>query len=96
MWRIYNGIFCDRSFYVIRKVLHDTEQTYAVMENIFKLVAVFSVSEKNIMDVFEERWKDFEDCVQYITGKNSGADYIITVNRKDYETASLPVRTPAE
>lgn len=83
-------------FYVIRKVLHDTEQTYAVMENIFKLVAVFSVSEKDIMDAFGQRWKDFEDCVQYITGKNSGADYIITVNRKDYETASLPVRTPAE
>lgn len=48
------------------------------------------------MDAFEERWQDFEDCVQYIAGKNSGADYIITVNRKDYETASLPVRTPAE
>lgn len=68
-------------FYITRKVLHDTEQTYGVMENIFKLVTVLSVTEKDIMDAFGQKWKDFEDCVQYMTGKNSGADFIITVNR---------------
>lgn len=30
-----------------------------------------------------------------MTGKNNGADCIITKNRKDYEDVSLPVRTPA-
>lgn len=83
-------------FYIIRKVLHDTEQTYAVMENIFKLVTVLSVTEKDIMDAFGQKWKDFEDCVQYMTGKNSGADFIITVNSGDFEGALLPVRTPTE
>jgi predicted nucleic acid-binding protein len=83
-------------FYITRKVLHDTEQTYAVMENIFKLVTVLSVTEKDIMDAFGRKWKDFEDCVQYMTGKNSGADFIITVNRGDFEDVLLPVRTPAE
>ncbi len=38
----------------------------------------------------------FEDCVQYMTGKNSGADFIITVNKGDFEGALLPVRTPVE
>lgn len=83
-------------FYITRKVLHDTEQTYAVMENIFKLVTVLSVTEKDIIDAFGQKWKDFEDCVQYMTGKNSGADFIITVNRGDFEDVLLPVRTPAE
>ncbi|MCI9347296.1 MAG: PIN domain-containing protein [Lachnospiraceae bacterium] len=83
-------------FYITRKVLHDTKQTYAVMENIFKLVTVLSVTEKDIMDAFGQKWKDFEDCVQYMTGKNSGADFIITVNRGDFEDVLLPVRTPAE
>lgn len=83
-------------FYITRKVLHDTERTYAVMENVFKLVTVLSVTEKDIMEAFGQKWKDFEDCVQYMTGRNSGADYIITVNRKDYENVLLPVRTPAE
>ena len=83
-------------FYIIRKDTHDTEQTYMIMENIFKLVAVFAVTEKDIQDAFREKWRDFEDCVQYMTGKNSGADFIITVNRGDFEDVLLPVRTPAE
>lgn len=83
-------------FYIIRKETHDTGQTYVIMENIFKLVSVLSVTEKDIQDAFGQKWKDFEDCVQYMTGKNSGADYIITVNGRDYVDASLPVRTPAD
>lgn len=53
------------------------------------------MTEKDIQDAFEQKWKDYEDCVQYMTGKNSRMDYIITVNRKDYADALLPVMTPA-
>ena len=66
-----------------------------MLENIFKLVSVFAVSKKDIEGALKEKWKDFEDCVQYMTGKNNEADYIITVNRKDYKEDSLPVLTPA-
>ena len=70
-------------------------RTYVIMENIFQLVSVLSVTEKDIRDAFGQKWKDFEDCVQYMTGKNSNMDYIITVNGKDYADAMLPVMTPA-
>lgn len=82
-------------FYIIRKEVHDMEKTYVIMENIFKLVSVLSVTEKDIQDAFRLKWKDFEDCVQYMTAKNNGADCIITVNVKDYADAELPVRTPS-
>ena len=82
-------------FYIIRKETHDIGHTYEVMENVFKLVFVLSVTEKEIQNAFFQKWKDFEDCVQYMTGKNNEADYIITVNRKDYKEDSLPVLTPA-
>ncbi len=82
-------------FYIIRKEIHDTERTYVIMENIFKLTTVLSVTEKDIRDAFGEKWKDFEDCVQYMTGKNNGVDYIIMANLKDYEDTSLQVLTPA-
>ena len=83
-------------FYIIRKETHDISRTYVIMENIFQLVSVLSVTEKDIRDAFGQKWKDFEDCVQYMTGKNSNMDYIITVNGKDYADAMLPVMTPAE
>lgn len=82
-------------FYIIRKETHDTKQTYVIMENIFKLVTVLSVTEKDIRDAFGRRWKDFEGCVQYTAGKNNGVDCIITKNRKDYTDTLMPVRTPA-
>lgn len=82
-------------FYIIRKETHNTSQTYVIMDNIFRLVVVLSVTEQDIREAFEQKWKDFEDCVQYITGKNNRMDYIVTVNQKDYEDAQLPVMTPA-
>lgn len=82
-------------FYIIRKETHDTRRTYVVMDNIFRLVSVLSVTEQDIKEAFGKKWKDFEDCVQYTTGKNNRIDYIITVNHKDYEDALLPIITPA-
>lgn len=81
-------------FYIICKEIHDTSRTYVIMGNIFRLVEVLSVTEKDIQDAFGQKWKDFEDCVQYVTGKNNRKDYIITMNRKDYEDVRLPVMTP--
>ena len=83
-------------FYIIRKEMHDTERTYAIMENIFCLVTILSVTEKDIQDAFGQKWRDFEDCVQYMTGQNNRMDYLITANQKDYKDVSLPVLTPAE
>lgn len=83
-------------FYIIHKETHDKDRTYNIMENIFHLVAVFSVTEKDILDAFKQMWTDFEDCVQYTTGKNNRADYLITKNKKDYESTALSVLTPSE
>ena len=83
-------------FYIIRKEMHDTDKTYVVMENIFKLVGILAVTEEDIHLAFEQKWKDFEDCVQYTTAQNNRIDYIVTGNRKDYEDSSLVVVSPKE
>ena len=83
-------------FYIIRKEMHDTDKTYAVMENIFKLVGVLAVTEEDIQLAFEQKRKDFEDCVQYTTAKNNRMDYIVTANQKDYEDSTLVVVSPKE
>lgn len=35
-------------FYIIRKEIHDIDRTYIIMKNIFQLVKVLSVTEKDI------------------------------------------------
>ncbi|MDE6977247.1 MAG: hypothetical protein K2P13_09715, partial [Lachnospiraceae bacterium] len=48
-------------FYIIRKETYDTERTYVIMENIFCLVTVLSVTERDIRDAFRQKWKDDKD-----------------------------------
>jgi predicted nucleic acid-binding protein len=83
-------------FYIIRKETHDTERTYQIMENILKLVKVLPVTEQDIKDAFEEKWKDFEDCVQYMVAINNRMDCIITENSQDYVNSAMPVMSPQE
>ena len=83
-------------FYIIRKEIHDTNRTYVVMENIFKLVRILAVTEEDILLAFETKWKDFEDCVQFTIAKNNQMDYIITTNCKDYEGSSVVVLLPKD
>ena len=83
-------------FYIIRRELHDTNKTYELMGNIFKLVRILSVTEEDIQYAFDQKWKDFEDCVQFTTAKNNRIDYIVTENDKDYEGSSVPVVSPKE
>ena len=75
------------------------ETSMELFRRIREIGAAAYVTASSVTDLFyiirKEKWKDFEDCVQYMTGKNNEADYIITVNRKDYKEDSLPVLTPA-
>jgi predicted nucleic acid-binding protein len=83
-------------FYIIRKETHNAEMTYKILENIFKLTEILSVTEYDIKDAFGEKWKDFEDCVQFVVAKNNKINYIITSNNKDYENSTIPVISPQE
>ena len=87
-------------FYIIRKLTHDIDKTYTIMENIFKLVSnyfrmffakILSVTDKDIETAFFKKWKDFEDCVQYTTAKHNSVDYLITSNVHDFEETVFPI-----
>ncbi len=74
-------------FYIIRKTLHNN-RTYEVMEDIFSLVRIIPVTEEDILSAFFAKWKDFEDCVQFVAAQNYGIDFVITWNKKDFEINS--------
>ena len=83
-------------FYIIRKKLHDVNQTYAAMGKILNVVNVLLVNENDILTAFHARWRDFEDCVQFVIALHQRMDYIITRNAKDFEDNSIPVISPEE
>lgn len=83
-------------FYIIRRQTHDVDKTYEIMGQIFKLVYVLSVTGEDIETSFGKRWKDFEDCVQYVTAYSNRMNYIISSNTKDFEEKDVKVLTIEE
>jgi predicted nucleic acid-binding protein len=83
-------------FYIIRKETHSVEKTYEYMKFIFKLVDILGVTSTDINEALENKWKDFEDCVQFVVAKNSEINYIVTSNIRDYKGESVAVITPQD
>ena len=83
-------------FYVIRKELCDLDKTYEAMGDILGLANILLVDEDDIRMAFHARWRDFEDCVQFMTAKHNRMDYIVTRNKQDFEDGSVPAISPDE
>lgn len=80
-------------WYVLRKK-SDKERR----ENLRDICTIFSVasaSQTEIMDAIEkDSFADFEDCLQDKCAKEVGADYIITVNEKDFINSEIEAVNP--
>jgi predicted nucleic acid-binding protein len=81
-------------FYIARKELKDANKALNLLRNILKTTRIASVTESCIYEALDLKWNDFEDCVQYVTGKNISADYIITRNPHDFADSKIKVVSP--
>lgn len=92
-------IVADFSFinlaYITRK-LFTQEELYALFSDLCLYVKVVEVGGMIIKKSFQKRWKDMEDCVQYLVAKREEADYLITRNEKDFSDSDIPVLNPSE
>ena len=65
------------------------------MRDICTIFSVASASQTEIMDAIEkDSFADFEDCLQDKCAKEVGADYIITVNEKDFINSEIEAVNP--
>jgi len=83
-------------FYLLRKAGNKPDDIYRMMEGLTALFTVATVSEATIADALALRWKDFEDAVQFVSARESGADYIITRNAQDFSSGSIEAVTPEQ
>ena len=92
-------IVADFSFinlaYITRK-LFTQEELYALFSDLCLYVKVVEVGGMIIKKSFQKRWKDMEDCVQYLVAKREEVDYLITRNEKDLPDSDIPVLSPSE
>lgn len=72
------------------------DEIYAAMTDLLKYMNVAAAGESVIRSAVSLRWKDMEDCVQYLIARNEGADYIITRDLAGFSSSDIPVMTPVE
>ena len=76
-------------FYIAQKELKNKDKAVRLLENLFKVFRIASVTEACINEALDLKWDDFEDCVQYTVGKNIFADFIVTRNVKDFTKSNI-------
>lgn len=81
--------------YVLRK--KSDKERRDNLRDICTIFSVTSASQTEIIDAIEkDSFAAFEDCLQDKCAKEVGADYIITVNEKDFANLETEAINPCE
>ena len=83
-------------YYIVQRELKNKESIINLLTKLFETFRIVAVSEANIHEALDLKWDDFEDCVQYTSGKSINANYIITRNAKDFTKSQITAMSPKE
>ena len=83
-------------YYLVRKYTHSTDMAYKAVGKLLEIVKVCSVTNNDILIAFQKMAKDFEDCLVATCAKSIHCDYIVTRNKRDFESFGIPALTTTE
>lgn len=81
-------------YYLVRKYLHSADQAKQVMEKLYSLVGILTVSSAECIDALASSISDYEDAVVERVSVKANMDYIITRNVKDYQQGMMKTISP--
>ncbi len=97
--KIIQGCLCATTITTIDYLITKTSNKKNAKIGIEKLLKIFSICEVNktvLEHALNSKFKDFEDAVQYYSGKNAKITCVVTRNSKDYKQTKLAIYTPLE
>ena len=83
-------------FYITRKALESIEDTYKVISSVLNIVRILTVTNDDVLNAFQVKTKDFEDCLMATCAKSNKCDGIVTRNKKDFLTFGVVLYSPEE
>lgn len=83
-------------FYLTRKALGSLDDTYRVISSLLNIVKVLTVTNVDIINAFQQKAQDFEDCLLATCAKSNKCDCIVTRNKKDFITFGVTLYSPEE
>jgi len=83
-------------FYILRKS-YSREERRAFIKDLCSIFHISALTATKILSAAEnEKFSDFEDCLQEECAVEAGADYIVTRNPDDFITSRVKVVRPGE
>jgi predicted nucleic acid-binding protein len=84
------------SFYILRKMFTPADRKGLFLA-LCEFMEIVNVEQSHILNALQnEKFDDFEDCVQLECAKTVGAEYIVTRNPADYINSDIPAIFPCE
>ena len=83
-------------FYLVRRALRSTEETYKVIGALLNIVGVLSVTEADVQRAFLRHAKDFEDCLLAESAKSNNCVGIVTRDSRDFQNFEITLYSPEE
>ena len=97
--RMIEGYLCATTITTLDYLIAKSRNRETARIEIQKLLALFQIADVNstvLSMSINSSFTDFEDAVQYFSGKCSKVNGLVTRNTKDYKQAILPIYTPDE
>jgi predicted nucleic acid-binding protein len=83
-------------FYILRKQFTVSERKKLLME-LCEFIEIAGINKKQVLDALaDEKFDDFEDCLQVECARLVNADYIVTRNISDFTASAIPVILPED
>ena len=83
-------------FYLVRRALKNTDQTYEVISSLLEIVGVLNVKGSDVQRAFEKHAKDFEDCLMAESAKSNKCAGIVTRDKKDFQDFGIELYSPEQ
>jgi len=84
-------------YYLVNKhTLNDSAQSKDIIMRLLEFFSVIDVGFEDCCNALTSSITDYEDAVLVEAGRRAKVDCLITRNKVDFETASLPVYSPEE
>ena len=83
-------------FYLIRKLLHNTDQAYQALGHILNIIKVLPVTNDAVLKAGARQASEFEDCLQAICAAENHCTAIVTRDQKGFREFGVALLSPEE
>jgi len=93
------GYLCATTLTTIDYLITKTHNRKIAKASVQKLLTIFKIAkvDREVLSLsVESKFTDFEDAVQYYSGKKAEVDSLVTRNINDYKKPNYPIYSPDE